>query len=407
MNLNYLDLLPDEMLLKLLSETDDLKTLSKWCQTSKRVNRICQDEGFWHNKYRKDFGLSGIESKLVEGETWREEYKRRKLNINSPISAGYNHYGIIDQNGNLYMTGVNSRGQLGVGEDIGESEVPILVKFPQKVISISAGYRVTGAVTKDGKAYFWGANKKRRLFPDLEEKNIWIPKELILPGKAIKIEVDYSGYLVLLEDSSVYVSLNDDVNNLRPIIGHLKLNAIDISLSDTLGTLSIIDKDHNLYMLGDLWGFNCDKDKYSNEPIHVPLPEPVVEVSLGASHIMALSTSGNVYTLGSNSSGELGIGNKIPKGMDTPVLVKLPEKIVQIEASINTSSALSETGKLYMWGGNSGNQISGDLTKNSLSPVEISFGVPINFVSIGSEFTIAVNNDQVVNYWGAPRFSLE
>ncbi len=404
MNLNYLDLLPDEMLLKLLSETDDLKTLSKWCQTSKRVNQICLDEGFWHNKYRKDYG----EHKLMEGKTWRAEYKQRKLSINSPISAGYNHYGIIDQNGNLYMTGVNSRGQLGVGEDIEESEVPILVNFSQKVISISAGYRVTGAVTKDGKAYIWGDNKKGRLFPNLEENNFWKPKELILPGKAIKIEVDYLGYLVLLEDSSIYVSLNiNDVRNLRPIIGHLKLDAIDISLGYTDSTLSIIDKDYNLYIWGDLWDFNYNNDKYSNEPVHVPLPEPVVKVSFGGSHIMTLSASGNVYTLGINFFGALGIGNKIPKGMDAPVLVKLPEKIVQIEASANTSAALSETGKLYMWGDNYKNKISSDLTRNSLSPAEISFGVPINFVSIGNDFTIAVNNDQIVNYWGVPSLSPE
>ena len=399
MDLNYLDLLPDEMLLKLLSETDDLKTLSKWCQTSKRVNRICRDEGFWHNKYRKDYGLSG-EYKLIEGETWREEYKRRTMiGINSPISTGYDHYGIIDQNGNLYMAGENSHGQLGVGVDIKESVIPVLVEFPQKVISVSAGYEVTGAVTKNGKVYLWGTNEERSLFPDLEEKNIWQPNELILPGKAIKIEVDSSGYIVLLEDSSVYVSLN--VHNSRPIMKHLKLDAIDISLGDEISTSSIIDKDYNLYIWGDLWGFNYEKDKYSNEPIHVPLPEPVVEVALGHTHIMALSTSGNVYTLGTNTSGELGIGNNIPKGIDTPVLVKLPEKIVQIDAGINTSAALSETGKLYMWGGNFDNKISGDLTNEISSPVEISFGVPVNFVAIGNDFTITVSNDQIVNYWGS------
>ena len=406
MNLNYLDLLPDEMLLKLLLETDDLKTLFKMCQTSKRVNRICQDKGFWRQKYEKDFGIELI---LSEGETWREEYKRRTMiGINSPISAGYNHYGIIDKKGNLYMVGENSHGQLGVEEDIEESVIPILVKFTQKVISVSAGYKITGAVTKDGKAYLWGCNEKRSLFPDLEEKNIWQPNELILPGKAIKIEVDYmSGYIVLLEDSSVYVSLKGNVHNSRPIMKHLKLDAIDISLSDEISTLSIIDKDCNLYIWRDLWGFNYEKDKYSNEPIHVPLPEPVVEVSLGHTHIMALSTSGNVYILGTNTSGELGIGNNIPKGIDTPVLVKLPEKIVQIEAGINTSAALSETGKLYMWGGNSDNKISGDLTNEISSPVEISFGVPVNFVSIGNDFTIAVSNDQIVNYWGVSSFSLE
>ena len=39
-------------------------------------------------------------------------------------------------------------------------------------------------------------------------------------------------------------------------------------------------------------------------------------------------------------------------------------------------------------------------TPYAQDPVEISFGTPINFVSIGSEFTIAVSNDGMVNFWG-------
>ena len=140
MNSNYLNTLPNEILLKLLLETDDLKTLSKWCQTSKRVNQICKDEGFWHNKYRKDYGFSshgswGLsgEAILTKGDTWRKRYKRKTLGgINSPISAGFDHYGIIDQKGNLYMVGDNDKGQLGVGKGIKKSKIPILVKFPQE-----------------------------------------------------------------------------------------------------------------------------------------------------------------------------------------------------------------------------------------------------------------------------------
>ncbi len=186
MNLNYLNLLPDEMLLKLLSETDDLKSLFKWCQTSNRINQICKDEGFWHSKYRKDFG----ELILAEGETWKERYKQRKLNINSPISAGRDYYGIIDQKGNLYMVGNNRIGQLGVGKDIKESKIPLLVKFPcktQKVISISTGQEVSGAVTKDGKVYIRGDNDMG-LLATIKIKR-WLLKQSVFPNKANNIIV--------------------------------------------------------------------------------------------------------------------------------------------------------------------------------------------------------------------------
>ena len=393
--LNYLGLLPDEMLLKLLSETDDLKTLFKWCQISKRINLICQDEGFWHNKYRKDYG----ESTLEKGETWRKEYKRRKLNINSPISAGYNHYGIIDQKENLYMVGENYLGQLGVEKDIKKSKIPILVKFPnetQKVISISTGQEVSGAVTKDGKVYIWGYNAERS--SPSNQEIIWLPMELILQEKAIKIVIDTFGYIILLEDSSVYFYSNKHPSH--PMKGYLKWNVIDISFNDA-GTFSIVTKDHKLYMWGDLPDFMIQENENIKKPIHIPIPEPVIKVSAKDESAMALSTTGKIYTLGWDLSGY------VPNEGIKPILIKLPEKIVQIGGYYETFAALSETGRLYMWGDDGGEKIGGDQEGN-LSPLsEISVGAPINFVSVGGSFTIAVSSNGVVNYWGSSSFAPE
>ena len=388
-SLNYLELLPDEMLLKVLLETDDLKTLSKWCQTSKRVNQICLDEGFWHNKYRKDY----YETKLMEGETWKMRYKRRALfGINSPISAGDDHYGIIDRVGNLYMVGDNDKGQLGIGKNIRKSKIPILVKFPQKsqkVISISTGSGSTGAVTKDGKVYIWGVNDRK-----FSHKNIWLPKELTFPEKAVKIVVEDKSYIVLLEDSSVYFYVNNSIFGI--IKGHLQLDVVDISLN-TGGAFTAVTKDHKLYMWGNLSEYGINRD-YDEEPIHIPLPEPVVKVSQRDYFAIVLSTTGNIYSLGFDTSGD----TDTPDGIKNPILIKLPEIIIQIEGYYETFAALSNTGRLYMWGDNAECKISNDRESEKHSILsEISFGFPINFVSIGSVFTIAVSNDGVVNYWGA------
>ena len=58
-----------------------------------------------------------------------------------------------------------------------------------------------------------------------------------------------------------------------------------------------------------------------------------------------------------------------------------------------------------MWGYNDLKQISGDSVEKYADPVEISFGMPINFVAVAKNFTIAVSNDGMVNYWGIPRLS--
>ena len=419
MDLNYLELLPDEMLLKLLLETDDLKTLSKWCQTSKRINNICQDEGLWKEKYVRNFGKFELE----EGETWREKYKRKALSgINSPISVGFDHYGIIDRKGNLYMVGDNDKGQLGVGRGIKKSKTPILVnffpadgKFPnesQKVISLSATFSITGAVNKDGKVYIWGANAKRLLFSYPSDNHyqkmlflrndpiVWLPTELIVPGKAIKIVVNVHGYIVLLQDSSIYFSLYHGAHTYDPVMkGHLKLDAIDISLGIEHPILSIITKDHKLYMWGLIGSMVKDARGMTMKPMHVPTPEPAIKISLGTEHVMILSDTGNVYTFGDNFAGGLGIKGNMEKIYE-PQLVELPEKIVQIETYHYTSAALSDTGRLYMWGFNYKNKISSSLPEYNFVPVEISFGLSINFVSVGYDNTIAISDDGVVNYWG-------
>ncbi len=49
-----LDLLPDETIMNILLEVDNFETLVNWCQTSKRINNICQDNIFWKRKYEKD-----------------------------------------------------------------------------------------------------------------------------------------------------------------------------------------------------------------------------------------------------------------------------------------------------------------------------------------------------------------
>ncbi len=410
LSIDYLNLLPDEILIEILLNTDDLETLSRWCLTSKRINNICQDEFFWKRKYKKDFGfrshgswglsgLSGLsgETTLVEGYSWKELYKRASLiGINSPISAGRNGYGIIDQKGNLYMSGGTEL--LGIGQRIGRiPKGPHLLKFPSKVVSISVGTFFAGAVTADGKAYLWGHNTKNifRLEDDIE--TIYSPREIILPTKvkAIKIKVSGVGYIILLKDNSVYLSIfcehilsGESTEFFR---GIFRVDAIDVSIG--MDRYAIIAKDHKLYISEEF----CELDNL-DKLIHIEFPGLARQVIVGE-HTMILSVTGDVY--------KWHIRGRSLK------LIELPEPIVQLSEGGGTSAALSETGKLYMWGSNSWNKITTNfkeyvivgLEETGWYPVRISFGTPINFISVGGSFTIAVGNDGMVNYWGVPRLS--
>ena len=416
MNLNYLELLPDEMLLKLLSETDDLKTLSKWCQTSKRVNRICRDEGFWHNKYRKDFGI-GLT--LVEGETWREQYKQITLNINSPISVGSFHYGIIDRKGILYMAGQNNFGQLGNGTTI-YSTKPMVLQFKQKIIGISCAGFYTAALTADGKIYVWGnldhldgidefvAGIERNKYG--QRKQIRAPLLFNFPHPAIKILSGSRTLGIIAADHTVYFT-----GYTKPI----NIKAIDIASSRD--KYAIIGTDRKLYIWGSYHDFDDNiKQKTINQPKHVPLPELVKQISFARDHYAVLSIRGNVYIWGSNKYGELGF----PSGhLKVPTKLDLPSPISFISMMLNTSAALTKDGKLYMWGmNNDGMILNEDHAPNWVNlkptqypginyvprPIQISIEEKIiNYVEVGAVYTLALTNDDVVNYWGDPELAPE
>lgn len=85
----------------------------------------------------------------------------------------------------------------------------------------------------------------------------------------------------------------------------------------------------------------------------------VVQVAAGSAHSLALTSSGQLYAFGYNEEGQL--GNSDRASDDTPTLVKLPVDatgtITQIAAGGYHSLALTSTGQLYDFGENGYGQL--------------------------------------------------
>ncbi len=71
------------------------------------------------------------------------------------VSLGEDHSGAVTEDGNLYMWGTNWDGELGDGT-YDNHNIP--VKVLENVQSVSLGGSHSGAVTKDGNLYTWGTN---------------------------------------------------------------------------------------------------------------------------------------------------------------------------------------------------------------------------------------------------------
>ena len=78
------------------------------------------------------------------------------------ISCGEDHSGFISEQGHVYCMGSNSDGKLGVGDNsLSYSSSPLLVEklseYPASKISCGWGY--TGIITTEGDLYTWGSGQ--------------------------------------------------------------------------------------------------------------------------------------------------------------------------------------------------------------------------------------------------------
>src|SRR3954465_13098207 len=77
------------------------------------------------------------------------------MTARTTVVGGESHSAILTKTG-LYVSGRNTNGQLGLGDDT-ERTTPRRVPL-DGVISVSCGRFHTAAVTKDGELFCWGGN---------------------------------------------------------------------------------------------------------------------------------------------------------------------------------------------------------------------------------------------------------
>ena len=80
----------------------------------------------------------------------------------------------------------------------------------------------------------------------------------------------------------------------------------------------------------------------------------IKSIACGFKHSLFVSESGHVYAMGSNSHGQLGLGNAGIKGKNTPTLVEaqpmVDSVVTKVACGLFHSLALTESGQAYSWG---------------------------------------------------------
>lgn len=126
-----------------------------------------------------------------------------------------------------------------------------------------------------------------------------------------------------------------------------------------------------------------------------------ISCTAGSSYSLAITTSGSLYSWGSNNLGQLGLGDTANRS--TPVQIT-GATWKQVAASIDFYSphtlAIQRNGTLWAWGSNSRGQLGDGTTVAKSTPVQV--GSDNNWVQVanGNEYSVAIKSDGSLWAWG-------
>ena len=124
----------------------------------------------------------------------------------------------------------------------------------------------------------------------------------------------------------------------------------NVKCSAGLTIVSTIDG--SLYAFGNnRWGqcgVNSEKTAHCYEPFRIQLDEQTISFDVGLQHVLAVGSSGALYSWGKGNRGQLGA-----KEMDhlyAPGLVEGINGVVDVSAGFSHSAAVTSEGAVFVWG---------------------------------------------------------
>jgi len=380
-------------------------------QLAAGANHTCArlDDGSVKCWGANDFGQLGL------GDTQRRGGGPGEMGTNLPavdlgpgrtafqLASGSNHTCARLDNGAVRCWGLNIAGQLGLGDSLSRGDgpgemgtnLPVVDLGPGRTaIDLAAGNLVTCARLDDATVKCWGFNGDGELgLGDAlargdapGEMGANLPIVDLGPGRtALQLTIGEGHVCALLDDATVKCwGFNDD--------GQL-------GLGDTLSR-------------GTAPG-----QMGANLPVvNVGPGRTVLQLSAGANHTCVRLDNASIKCWGSNSGGRLGLGDALPRG-DGPgemganlPAVNLGRTALQLGSGFNHTCTLLDDTSVKCWGSNSTGQLGlGDVQTRGAGPAEMGANLPaVDFgpgrsavqLTAGSGHGCARLDDETVRCWG-------
>lgn len=306
-------------------------------------------------------------------------------NLFTRIAVG-DSFCALHQNTSIYCWGSNSLGQLGDGSSSSQPvsrDAPNLVVGGRSYFAVSSGGEFACGLASGGAAFCWGSQVGGKLGDGVNgtSNGQFVTSPVAVRGGLSFASIVAGGNdaCALTANGSAFCwgvnqfgELGDGTKMARPtpvaVTGSLSFEKIDVGSDMTCG----ITAQGALYCwgsTGDKMGLNPVGVSSILTPTRVGGSLTFTDVSIGDSHMCAVSTSGTAYCGGANDFGGLGNGTTtralFPQQVSGSVMFR------SIAAGGGSTCGISTSGQAFCWGYNLFGQVGDGTRVNRFVPTPV------------------------------------
>ncbi|XP_075630415.1 X-linked retinitis pigmentosa GTPase regulator [Balearica regulorum gibbericeps] len=302
-----------------------------WFKNDKPVLISCGDEhtaivtgnGKLYMFGSNNWGQLGLGSKnTVSKPTCVKALKPEKTKL---AVCGRNHTLVYTEKGNVYAAGGNSEGQLGLG-DTEERTTFHLISFftnQHKIKQLAAGSYTSAAVTEDGQLFVWGDNSEGQIGL-ADEACVSVPCQVNVGKPVSSVSCGYYHSAFITGDGELYTFGEPENGKLGLLPEQLKNNRVP---QPVLGIVEKVNKvacggEHTVVLTEtDVYTFGLGQYGQLGHGTFIfetSVPKSVkhlrrhkiCNITCGENHTAVIAENGLMFTFGDGRHGKLGLGEE-------------------------------------------------------------------------------------------------
>ena len=296
--------------------------------------------------------------------------------------------------GKLYSWGFNAAGQLGLN-DTNNRPAPTQVGSATDWVTVSAGSSHSAAINKKGELYTWGGNgfgqlgvgdTTTRYVPTRVGTSVgWVA---VSAGALHTLAINRFGQLFSCGYNNTGQLGLGDKNN-RNVLTRVGTASNWVSISVNHSQSYAINNAGELYYCG----YSNDYTTTFTELTRIGSASNWISVSSSIRQVMvqedghqfAINSLGELYSWGYNGSGQLGLGDKTAR--TSPTKVGSSTDWVMARAGQDNSVAINTAGELYTWGKYYGGQL-GQGSEDITTPTKVGLLTGYTLCDAAESYTI-------------------